>query len=128
MGLLEKKISIKILLSTTVLALAGFSIIAYNLRDISLEAARTQAYVAVEIGKASLMEQMGNGHVSSRSKWLEKFGNIANIQGLRLTRSSALIKEYGDTGGAGNKQLPSEPLIKSGFIGIVLREGCIWHC
>ena len=81
------------LMAVLVLVLAAISL--YSFREFSLYTAERHARSVAETVKVGLTESMVNGTISKRTEFLGRLGNVPGVEGVRVVRGPAVIKQFG---------------------------------
>ena len=66
-----------------------------NVQNISKKGAQEKAIIAAELVKSGLTAHMVNGIMASRKYFLTEIKNTPNIKSLWLSRSDALVNQFG---------------------------------
>ena len=78
-----------------VLVVVLVSISLYTFREFSLYTAERHARSVAETVKVGLTESMVNGTINKRPEFLDRLGSVPGIEGVRVVRGPAVVKQFG---------------------------------
>jgi len=122
----KKNILVTIALFMTIIIVAMIVNITLNLRDFSLNTAKSKAQLLAQSVKNGLTSHMINGQMDKRAFFINETKNLDGIDDLWIVRSKSVIDQYGNGEDAVKDYLDSKAL-KTGIMQEEINENIFGH-
>ena len=94
---IKKKILLRISTALIVTTSIIIAIVAFNIRNATLDSAKQKAVLVSEITEDALTAHMANGIMDKRDLFLSNIAHLKGVEKLRIIRGDGVIKQFGKT-------------------------------
>lgn len=94
---IKKKILLRISTALIVTTSIIIAIVAFNIRNATLDSAKQKAVLVSEITEDALTAHMANGIMDKRDLFLSNIAHLKGVEKLRIIRGDSVIKQFGKT-------------------------------